>query len=48
MFVVSQGLKQLGKERADWADRLAGVMADALIWTHSDELVRATDELLGA
>jgi pimeloyl-ACP methyl ester carboxylesterase len=112
-FVVSQGLKQLGKERADWADRLAGVMADqdrklmlsawketmafdsrrrlaeigcptlvvaasndqavpihhakmlhngitgsqlviidgashALIWTHSDELVRATDEFLGA
>jgi pimeloyl-ACP methyl ester carboxylesterase len=27
-FVVSQGLKQLGMERADWADRLAGVMAD--------------------
>jgi pimeloyl-ACP methyl ester carboxylesterase len=112
-FVVSQGLKQLGKERADWADRLAGVMADqdrklmlsawketmafdsrrrlakigcptlvvaasndqavpihhakmlhngitgsqlviidgashALIWKHSDELVRATDEFLGA
>ena len=109
-FVVSQGLDQLGKERADW---LAGLMADqdrklmvsawretmafdsrrrlaeircptlvvaasndqavpihhakmlhdgipgsqlviidgadhALIWTHSDELVRVTDEFLGA
>ncbi len=109
-FVVSQGAKQLGQERADW---LAGLMADqdrqlmlsawretmafdsrrrlaeigcptlviagsndqavplhhanmlhtgirgsrlvmingadhALIWTHSDELVRVTDEFLGA
>jgi 3-oxoadipate enol-lactonase len=109
-FVVSQGLKQLGKERAGW---LAGLMADqdrklmvaawretmafdsrrrlpeigcptlivaasndqavpmhhatmlhdgiprsrlvivdgadhALIWTHSDELVRVTEEFLGA
>jgi 3-oxoadipate enol-lactonase len=26
-FVVSQGLKQLGKERADWADRLASLIA---------------------
>ena len=109
-FVVSQGLKQLGKERADW---LAGMMADqdpklmgfawretmafdsrrrlaeigcptlvvaasndravpvhhakmlhdgirgahiviipgadhTLIWTHSDELIRVTEEFVGA